>query len=204
MSAPALKVRTRGALCASWQSGNRHSLCHFYGHVPKKPGVVDRSCLSQFYPASFTDNDGQQYASAEQFMMASKARLFGDANALESILATPHPAEAKAAGRLVQGYDDEVWARARYAVVVKGNTLKFAQNPPLAAFLRATAPAVLVESAGNDSIWGIGIRMRGAGADDPLQWRGENLLGFALMDARDALTVPPALPAEGSPRLPSR
>ena len=38
-----------------------------------------------------------------------------------------------------------------------------------------------------DRIWGIGIGEQNPGARDPMKWRGQNLLGFALTQARDML-----------------
>ena len=72
-------------------------------------------------------------------------------------------------------------------LVVEGNRAKFAQNPELGAFLRATAGWVLVEASPVDFIWGIGLAKDHADAHNPAQWRGLNLLGFALMDVRDAM-----------------
>jgi predicted NAD-dependent protein-ADP-ribosyltransferase YbiA (DUF1768 family) len=38
-----------------------------------------------------------------------------------------------------------------------------------------------------DRVWGIGLAATDQGAHDPRRWRGENLLGFALMQARNRL-----------------
>lgn len=40
-----------------------------------------------------------------------------------------------------------------------------------------------------DRVWGIGLAARDEGADDPERWRGPNLLGFALMEARERLRL---------------
>ena len=45
---------------------------------------------------------------AEQFMMASKARLFGDDTALSAILASTGPREQKRLGRQVRHFDPAV------------------------------------------------------------------------------------------------
>jgi ribA/ribD-fused uncharacterized protein len=49
----------------------------FWGHRPAKDGDIAASCFSQWWPADFTI-DGLTYPTAEHWMMAGKARLFGD------------------------------------------------------------------------------------------------------------------------------
>ena len=44
--------------------------------------------------------------------------------------------------------------------------------------------AVLVEASPRDRIWGIGMGASNENATNPARWRGQNLLGFALMDVR--------------------
>ena len=163
-----------------------HTFLCFWGHTPKVAGVVDKSCLSQWWPARFSLN-GTEYQHAEGFMMAGKARLFGDDEALAKILAEPDPAKVKALGREVRNFDAGLWAKTRFDVVVTGSTAKFAQNPELRDFLLGTGDAVLVEAAPRDTVWGIGLGPENPKAKDPREWRGENLLGFALMKARDGI-----------------
>lgn len=122
-------------------------------------------------------------------MMAEKARLFGDDAALARVLAAASPAEAKAVGREVRGYDDARWEEARAAAVVRGNLAKFGQNAELGSFLASTGARVLVEASPHDRIWGIGMAASNPDARDPARWRGRNLLGFALMDVRAQLSA---------------
>jgi hypothetical protein len=79
-----------------------------------------------------------RYATAEHFMMAGKARLFGDAEAERLVLASDDPARAKAAGRAVRGFDEEGWAAYRFGLVVAANDAKFGQHPALDGFLLGT------------------------------------------------------------------
>lgn len=159
----------------------------FWGHRPARGGGVGRGCLSQWWPAEFTE-DGRLYRTAEHYMMAHKALLFGDGTAAEKILAAASPGEAKALGRAVGGFDEETWAAHRYDIVVRGNLAKFGQHPELKEFLLSTAGRVLVEASPLDRVWGIGLSADDPAAASPATWRGLNLLGFALMDVRDTLS----------------
>jgi ribA/ribD-fused uncharacterized protein len=121
--------------------------------------------------------------------MAAKARLFDDLDAVARILAARTPAEAKKLGRLVRGFDDRIWGERRYELVVQGNVAKFGQDPAMRGFLSATKGRVLVEASPRDLIWGIGLGAANERATDPQRWRGRNLLGFALMEARERLAA---------------
>jgi len=155
----------------------------FWGHRASKDGRLTDSCFSQWWPCAF-EVDGVSYSSAEQYMMASKARLFGDAAIEAQILATSDPGRCKALGRKVSGFDEGVWSREASGIVVEGNLAKFGQNDRLKHYLLGTRDEVLVEASPLDSIWGIGLARDDERAKDPLQWRGTNLLGFALMEVR--------------------
>ncbi|MFJ5062631.1 NADAR family protein [Streptomyces nigra] len=172
------------------RTGARVKYLHFWGHRPLPDGRVGASCLSQWWPSPFTV-DGVRYATAEHWMMAGKARLFRDAEAERLALAAEHPAEAKKAGRLVRGFDDAVWARERFRIVVEGSVHKFAAHPELRGFLLGTGERVLVEASPLDRVWGIGLAATDQGAGDPERWKGPNLLGFALMEARERLRAAP-------------
>ncbi len=99
----------------------------------------------------------------------------------------PDPKSAKAIGREVRGFDDKVWKANARRLVTEGNVHKFSQNEELRKFLLSTGTAVLVEAAPRDQIWGIGLGADNPKAQAPRQWRGQNLLGFALMDVRAKL-----------------
>ncbi|EDY44314.2 NADAR family protein [Streptomyces sp. SPB074] len=163
----------------------RVKFVHFWGHTSRGRGV-DKGCLSQWWPAPFTVGDAT-YATAEHWMMARKARLFGDTAAENAAFTARGPAQAKAAGRLVRGFDDATWERERFRIVVEGSVHKFSADPGLTAFLLGTGDRVLVEASPLDRIWGIGLAADNPAASEPAKWRGQNLLGFALMAARDIL-----------------
>lgn len=178
----------RAELVAALDAGKEVGFLCFWGHTPKTPTRVDASCLSQWFPRPFVAL-GVTYATAEHFMMAEKARLFGDADALRAILASTGPKEAKALGRTVRGYDDARWSATRTEAVVRGNLAKFSHHADLRDFLLGTGDAVLVEASPRDRIWGIGLGPSNPAAKDPRAWKGQNLLGFALMQVRAELVA---------------
>jgi ribA/ribD-fused uncharacterized protein len=173
-------------LRAAEAAGRPLDLLPFWGHRPTRTGVIGTGCLSQWWPVTFTV-DSVSYPSAEHWMMAGKARLFGDEEGLAAVLRAESPDAAKAAGRKVCGFDEERWAAARYDLVVAGNLAKFGQHPDLRDFLLSTGEKVLVEASPYDRIWGIGMAATNADAARPSAWRGLNLLGFALMEVRERL-----------------
>jgi ribA/ribD-fused uncharacterized protein len=178
----------RDGLLADVRSGKRVKYLFFWGHTPAADGSIGPSSLSQWWPCRF-EIDGITYTSAEHWMMAEKARLFGDEETLTKILSSRTPAEAKNFGRLVTPFDNDRWNSARFEIVTAGNVAKFGQNDALRAYLLATRNRVLVEASPVDRVWGIGLEKNDPNVSNPELWRGENLLGFALMAARDQLAA---------------
>ena len=186
-------IGSREALIAALRAGKRVKYLHFWGHRPLPDGRIGASCLSQWWPSPFTV-EGVEYATAEHWMMAAKARLFADAEAERRVLAADHPAQAKKAGRLVRGFDEALWRQERFRIVVEGSVHKFTAHDGLRAFLLNTGERVLVEASPVDRVWGIGLAAADEGAANPERWRGPNLLGFALMEARGRIRA--GAPAE--------
>jgi ribA/ribD-fused uncharacterized protein len=180
-------IRSLDHLRSAVARGVRPRYLFFWGHKPLPNGEIGASCFSQWWPAPFAIK-GSNYPTAEHFMMAEKARLFGDEVMRTRILNAVGPKEAKQLGRQVKDFAEEVWIRSRFDLVVTGNLAKFSQNRDLGEFLVRTGEQVLVEASPLDKIWGIGMGSQNAGASDPHQWRGLNLLGFALMEVRQRLT----------------
>lgn len=159
---------------------------YFWGHRSSQKDFVTKACLSQWWPSEFSVN-GNLYVSAEHWMMAEKARLFDDEKILEKILSTRKPGAAKALGRQIERFNQSVWDEEKYDIVVRGSYYKFSQNKELGQFLVGTGRRVLIEASPVDKIWGIGLAEGDAHVANPLKWKGENLLGFALMSVRDIL-----------------
>ncbi|MCM1107155.1 MAG: NADAR family protein [Blautia sp.] len=147
---------------------------------------VTKSCFSQWWKSDFW-SENHTYNCMEQFMMANKAKLFGDEKTREHILQCSDPKTMKALGRKVKNFDEMVWNEVKYSIVLNGNYLKFTQDAKLRNFLLSTGDSVLVEASPYDSIWGIKMRETDENSLNPSKWRGQNLLGFALMEVRDEI-----------------
>jgi ribA/ribD-fused uncharacterized protein len=182
-------ARTLDELRAAVAAGARPKFLFFWSERPGQGGDPGKGCLSQWWPAPF-ELDGERYPTAEHWMMAEKARLFGDREALAEVLTVEHPGAAKAVGRRVLGFDEGAWARARVGIVRRGSLAKFSQHPELRAYLIGTGARVLVEASPRDPVWGIGLAEGDPAARDVGRWRGANLLGFALMAVRARLVGP--------------
>jgi ribA/ribD-fused uncharacterized protein len=165
------------------RNGGRPEYLFFWGHQASSAGGAGKGCLSQWWPAELRV-DEVVYPTAEHFMMASKALLFGDAQTAEHIRTSPHPNAAKTLGRQVRGFDEQRWTEHRFDIVVAGNYAKFSQHAELLDFLLGTGDQVLVEASPLDGVWGIGLAADDEDAQSPAHWRGQNLLGFALMVVR--------------------
>jgi ribA/ribD-fused uncharacterized protein len=176
-------------LLERYQRGEPLQYVFFWGHQPNRDGSISHSCFSQWWPSAFNVGD-TRYATAEHWMMAEKARLFNDATAIEKILACRTPAEAKKLGRTVQHFNPVTWDTHKYAIVKMGTFHKFSQHPTLKEYLLSTREKVLVEASPDDNVWGIGMAKSHADIENPTRWQGLNLLGFALMEVRDALKPP--------------
>ena len=143
--------------------------------------------FSNWYPAKFTDPEtGLVFQNIEQYMMWSKAILFGDENIAATILKNPNPAVCKKMGRQVRNFDPMIWSNKCMHIVTKGCYYKFTQNPNLKQFLLATSDRILVEASSYDRVWGIGYNASDALKVDKVKW-GQNLLGKCLMKVRDTI-----------------
>ena len=176
---------TRELSVARYNSGESLNVIPFWGHT-SAPGKITKACLSQWYDCRF-EISGESYHTTEQYMMAKKAELFGDKTTLKNIMEADNPSDYKALGREVQNFDAETWDREKYGIVLTGNVAKFSQNPELFGFLNGSGDSVLVEASPYDEIWGVRLRIDDPRINNPNEWLGENLLGFALMETRDIL-----------------
>ena len=136
------------------------------------------SPLSNFYPSPFY-LDQQNYTCAEQYIQATKAKLFADQQALQEILTTKSPAHMKALGGKVSNFKAGIWEDGIQDLLYKVHSAKFNQNEDCRDFLLATGSKRLVEASPYDSIWGIGVSLYDKDLLNTKKW-GKNMCGVSL------------------------
>ena len=149
--------------------------------------------LSNWYPARFTEaREGKtlEFFNSEQYFMYEKAKAFGDEEiAMRILFEGKDPKQAKTLGRKVKGYNDEVWNKMRYKVMLRANLLKYLQNKDIEKLLlnEEFEGKNFCEASPVDQVWGVGLAENDPLIDDESNWRGQNLLGKVLDEVRDIL-----------------
>lgn len=168
----------------------------------RKPDFIgfwgDEDYMSNFYPnahfkAQLPDGSWHEFDYSEQYFMHQKALTFND-SITDSEILTPgqKPYAYKKLGRKVQHFNENTWNTVSYEAMFKACFHKFIQNDDICSKLIQTKDAVLVECSPFDRIWGIWMAQEDEKGNplpwrDYKNWRGENRLGFILMDVRDAI-----------------
>ncbi len=196
-AARSLQLRARpDQLPALWRAVASEGLAlpviPFYGHTR---GTY--ACFSNFFASPFdfalpaccsAAPRTLRVAFGEQAIMACKAAAMGDWASYDKISrSNTSPKACKALGRKVKPFRQDVWAGVVVEVAVEIATQKFASDGVLWKVLDATGDRVLAEMTRNDGYWGTGIDRSHADAQTPSAWPGTNILGYALMVARERL-----------------
>ena len=131
---------------------------------------------------------GLKFFNSEQAFMWEKAVFFNDIDIAEEIIKFGHePKAAKHMGRQIKGFDAQKWSEVSFDIMVNVNYEKYSQSPWLKEILLSTENKTIVESSPVDLVWGIGIHWENDDCLDESKWRGQNLLGKALMEVRKKL-----------------
>jgi len=111
--------------------------------------------------------------------MFAKCKLFDPTNIKlkQKILESSDPAFIKKLGRQVKNFDQKIWDKEKFQIMVNILKLKFSQNHQLKSLLLSTDRTTLVEASPFDKIWGIGLNEFQAKKMKIEDWPGENLLG---------------------------
>lgn len=175
------------SLATNQKNNQKNKMTNNKHYIPFWKAGDPYGFLSNWYPSSFTV-DGTTFETSEHYLMYQKAILFDDIATGILILSASNPAAVKRLGRQVSNFNQRVWDENKFDIMCKGLYHKFSQNHTLLEKLLNTNNAILVETSPFDRVRGIGL----AATDefhcpDPKDWRGENLLGEALMETRARL-----------------
>lgn len=124
--------------------------------------------------------DGYIFNSSEQLFMYLKATFFKDWEIAEAIRKVETPREAKALGRKVRNYNNELWDKYRDYYMLETLMAKYVNCLKFRNFLLENKDKTFVEASPYDSIWGIKLSEDDPKALNPSQWKGENRLGKCI------------------------
>lgn len=215
-SDPLGNVRNRHDLVPFWMSQypTRVPVVEFIGHgkfycfsnfypMNPVPFTVPDSCWNRF----ISSNNPEQFERttlvnfSEKSIMLSKAAAMGDGESYNRIRAADTPLHCKGLGRCVSPFNEEIWQSVLIEVAFETVYQKFKGLKALSEMkddeslrkeydiLMSTGDALIAETNPGDRIWGIGRRGGHPDCQDPRKWSNGNVLGFALMKARDRLRM---------------
>lgn len=153
-----------------------------------------RGWLSNWYRSPFMQTYKgcmHRFFCVEQAFMFAKAAFFGDRVAAEKILNEETASGCQRLGRTVRGYDEDVWEKTRYGVMLALLNEKFSQNRDLLRLLLRPEFDGLkfAEANPEDVVWSTGLSVDDPNIRDESRWRGRNLLGAALGKVREWHTI---------------
>lgn len=207
----AQRKQARCLLCAAFKSTATNDTISTSDITAFYKGPFSNWYLAPFLapmPVQHNETEGLIFFSClEQYLMLSKAILFGDKDSESAIMSVDDPREHKKIGRKVKNYDENMWSQRRQTALVTGLRYRFGLsvcggpvNTMAAArdlrMLIDTGTTEIVEASPYDSVWGVGKNV--AEASNGKKVPGAlNLLGKCLMHIRgeamdDTETTQPA------------
>jgi ribA/ribD-fused uncharacterized protein len=145
--------------------------------------------LSEKSEARFHYN-GYDFQSAYQFRLYQTALYLDLPDLSKRILQTKSIKELDELSKSIDFMDPKVRDK-RFSIVFLANLNKFQQNPYLMKELLSTKSLTLVfvndGKTNYEKEWGINLPIHSSDIDNPLNWSGENLLGFVLTLVRNKI-----------------
>ena len=139
--------------------------------------------LSNAYPTEF-ELDKVVYTSVEQCLSNQRCLMADDWSKAFRVMESIDAEEQRSIASKVKLRNENVWVGTRQALCMRALHAKFEQNPGLKRDLLRTGDAVLVKYGAEDPVWGCGLDLEDCEEPDVWEWKGMNLLGFALMELR--------------------
>lgn len=124
---------------------------------------------------------------AEKAIMLCKAARFRDYEVYDRLLHTYTPRNCKKLGRQVSNFQSDSWDEVVLTVAEEVVYQKFSKVRELTALLLETGDSIIAEATVRDLNWACGFNTTDPEAQHPWEWRGTNVLGWALMKARDRI-----------------
>jgi len=189
-----------------------HDLSNIWKSMTEKIHVIgfyqqknyETGCFSNFYKLNYhfdlpyimlgiSEQDKKFFPSpvkcttSEKTIMLCKAALMKDRNIYNKIMKLENPKEIKHLGQQVKPFNDEKWNEHICQIAVECVYQKFSKgSEKIKQCLKNTNSAIIAEAAYNDKNWGIGMGVYD-NISIPANWRGTNILGWALMETRTQL-----------------
>lgn len=157
----------------------------FFGKI--RHGLkINKSCLSPFFLSNFIIDD-IDFQNISQYLLKCKMEK---GNFWEIKERLKHLVSSREIGNFTREYKKylpDLSQEEIYYYTSEGNFAKFTQNEDLRKFLLNTADKILVYTTIRDKNLGIGLDINSLDITNPLKWKGENILGFSLMEVRGKL-----------------
>lgn len=178
--------------------GIRASFSNFFIHE-EIPFTIPEVCWNQMVQKIQSGGGSHlpprtvQISFSEKGIMLCKAAVMGDPKTYRQILRADSPALCKVLGRRVSPFDERLWQKVILEVAFEVVYQKFlafresVESRKYYDFLIQTGNSLIAEAAPRDKIWGIGKGTKHPQCADCRSWGEGNVLGFALMKARDTL-----------------
>ena len=120
----------------------------------------------------------------------------GNSELVKSIMTAKDPLQIKNLGHRVVNYNEALWKKDARAVLYPGLRSKFLQNEDCLDFLDGTGERHIVEASATDRLFGVGLSLTSDDIFSPEKFRGSNIQGIMLMDARRELLRGPGSSVE--------
>ena len=143
--------------------------------------------MSNFFPVEITHDD-VIHSSSEQAYQYAKASRYKDSVAMQKILHSRNPSEAKRLGYRVKNFDLRDWNSVKDDIMKDILRVKFQEGSDLAGQLLNTSGKSLAY-AGMSKTFAIGMSLNSKNIFDTSKWpKNSNVLGKCLMAIRTELT----------------
>mmetsp|Transcript_139328 Transcript_139328/g.253422 ORF Transcript_139328/g.253422 Transcript_139328/m.253422 type:complete len:497 (-) Transcript_139328:73-1563(-) len=123
---------------------------------------------------------------AEKAVMLCKAAAMGDGDRYWKIARTSDLREVRNQGRSICPVKNQLWDTIVCSLAFEVVLQKFRKIPSIQGMLLGTGDTLIAESS-RDQLWGVDLAQGDNSISTPSEWRGINLLGWALMEVRDVL-----------------